>query len=112
LASLAYNGRGVAMATAMGMQIAQRVLGAAAEQLDMPITTLKPTVPPVVAHGCFGPDGVWTDQGEPWTIDSDAPWRADTRRSQHHDRSARPIPPRENGLPGLSTKRPQPRRLW
>jgi glycine/D-amino acid oxidase-like deaminating enzyme len=42
LASLAYNGRGVAMATAMGMQIAQRVLGAAAEQLDMPITTLKP----------------------------------------------------------------------
>ncbi len=42
LASLAYNGRGVAMATAMGTQIALRVLGTPAERLDMPITTLKP----------------------------------------------------------------------
>ena len=42
LASLAYNGRGVAMATAMGAQIATRVLGARAEELDMPVTTLKP----------------------------------------------------------------------
>ena len=42
LASLAYNGRGVAMSTAMGTQIAARVLGASAEELDMPVTTLKP----------------------------------------------------------------------
>ncbi len=41
LASLAYNGRGVAMATAMGAQIADRVLGAADDALSMPITALK-----------------------------------------------------------------------
>jgi glycine/D-amino acid oxidase-like deaminating enzyme len=42
LAALAYNGRGVAMATAMGTQIAARVLGAAPETLDMPVTDLRP----------------------------------------------------------------------
>ena len=42
LAALAYNGRGVAMATAMGTQIAARILGAAADELDMPVTGLKP----------------------------------------------------------------------
>ena len=42
LAALAYNGRGVAMATAMGTQIAARVLGAPAEALEMPLTDLKP----------------------------------------------------------------------
>ena len=41
LAALAYNGRGVAMATAMGTQIAARVLGAPPDELDMPITGLK-----------------------------------------------------------------------
>ena len=42
LAALAYNGRGVAMATAMGTQIAARVSGARKEELDMPLTDLKP----------------------------------------------------------------------
>ena len=41
LASLAYNGRGVAMATAMGSQIADRFLGASPDQLSMPITGLR-----------------------------------------------------------------------
>jgi glycine/D-amino acid oxidase-like deaminating enzyme len=49
LAALAYNGRGVAMATAMGTQIANRVLGAAADTLDMPVTTMK-TIP---MHGLW-----------------------------------------------------------
>ena len=42
LAALAYNGRGVAMATAMGSQIAARVLGTKADDLDMPVTDLRP----------------------------------------------------------------------
>lgn len=41
LVSLGYNGRGVAMATAMGTQIAERILGAAPDALSMPITDLK-----------------------------------------------------------------------
>ena len=41
LAALAYNGRGVAMATAMGTQIAARILGAAPGELDMPITNVR-----------------------------------------------------------------------
>ncbi len=41
LAALAYNGRGVAMATAMGTQIADRFLGADPAALSMPITGLK-----------------------------------------------------------------------
>ncbi len=41
LVSLAYNGRGVAMATAMGTQIAARILGATQDELAMPITDLK-----------------------------------------------------------------------
>jgi len=41
LASLAYNGRGVAMATAMGTQIAARFLGAEPGDLDMPVTGIK-----------------------------------------------------------------------
>ena len=39
--SLGYNGRGVAMATAMGIQVAKRPLGTPAEALDMPVTDLK-----------------------------------------------------------------------
>jgi glycine/D-amino acid oxidase-like deaminating enzyme len=40
ISCLAYNGRGVAMATTMGAQLANRILDPAAE-FDMPITTLK-----------------------------------------------------------------------
>ncbi len=42
VAALAYNGRGVAMATAMGTQIAARLMGASQDQLSMPITGLRP----------------------------------------------------------------------
>ena len=42
LAALAYNGRGVAMATAMGTQLAARVLGTTPEELDMPLTDIRP----------------------------------------------------------------------
>lgn len=38
LVCLGYNGRGVAMSTAMGRQLARRMLGG---EIDMPITTLK-----------------------------------------------------------------------
>jgi glycine/D-amino acid oxidase-like deaminating enzyme len=41
IACLGYNGRGVAMATVMGKQIAARLLNPAAA-IDMPITDLKP----------------------------------------------------------------------
>ena len=44
LACLGYNGRGVAMATAMGPQLARRVLGGKTSEIDMPITGLK-TIP-------------------------------------------------------------------
>jgi glycine/D-amino acid oxidase-like deaminating enzyme len=42
IAALGYNGRGVAMATAMGAEIARRILGA--DDLNMPVTGLK-TIP-------------------------------------------------------------------
>lgn len=42
LIALGYNGRGVAMATAMGGLIARRLAGEAEDSLDMPITGLKP----------------------------------------------------------------------
>ena len=42
IAALGYNGRGVAMATAMGGQIARRLLGTPAEALDMPVTSIRP----------------------------------------------------------------------
>ncbi len=38
---LGYNGRGVAMSTAMGPQLARRIVGGRAEELDMPITTIR-----------------------------------------------------------------------
>lgn len=41
LVCVAYNGRGVAMATAMGPQLAKRTLGGAGSAIDMPITDLK-----------------------------------------------------------------------
>ncbi|MEZ0214089.1 MAG: NAD(P)/FAD-dependent oxidoreductase [Xanthobacteraceae bacterium] len=39
---LGYNGRGVAMATAMGRLLARRVLGARDDELDLPVTGIKP----------------------------------------------------------------------
>jgi len=41
LVCVAYNGRGVAMATAMGPQLAKRTLGGSQAEIDMPITDLK-----------------------------------------------------------------------
>jgi glycine/D-amino acid oxidase-like deaminating enzyme len=46
---LGYNGRGVAMASAMGPQLAKRILGGRQEEIDMPITDLKP----VPFHGLW-----------------------------------------------------------
>jgi sarcosine oxidase len=42
LAGLGYNGRGVAMATAMGRLLGRRALGESAESLDFPLTPLRP----------------------------------------------------------------------
>jgi glycine/D-amino acid oxidase-like deaminating enzyme len=41
LVCLGYNGRGVAISTAMGPQLARRVIGGKAAEIDMPITTMK-----------------------------------------------------------------------
>ena len=41
LAALGYNGRGVAMATMMGRQLARRVLGTTPVELDMPATEIR-----------------------------------------------------------------------
>jgi len=41
LVCLGYNGRGVAMSTAMGPQIAQRVIGGRRAEIDMPVTTMR-----------------------------------------------------------------------
>ncbi len=41
LACLGYNGRGVAMSTAMGPQLARRAIGGKSAEIDMPITTMK-----------------------------------------------------------------------
>ena len=55
LIALGYNGRGVAMATAMGGIVARRITGESVEALDMPVTDLKP-IPfhalwPLAVHG-------------------------------------------------------------
>jgi glycine/D-amino acid oxidase-like deaminating enzyme len=42
IAALGYNGRGVAMATAMGGEIARRILGASDAEMSMPITDIRP----------------------------------------------------------------------
>jgi glycine/D-amino acid oxidase-like deaminating enzyme len=42
LAYLGCNGRGVALATAMGQQLAKRLIGGEAVEIDMPITAIKP----------------------------------------------------------------------
>jgi glycine/D-amino acid oxidase-like deaminating enzyme len=41
LVCLGYNGRGVAMSTAMGPQLARRVIDGRAAEFDMPITTMR-----------------------------------------------------------------------
>lgn len=41
LVCLGYNGRGVAMSTAMGPQLAQRIIGGRAARFDMPVTTMR-----------------------------------------------------------------------
>jgi len=40
--SLGCNGRGVALSTAMGAQLARRLIGGASAQIDMPVTGIKP----------------------------------------------------------------------
>jgi glycine/D-amino acid oxidase-like deaminating enzyme len=42
LAGLGYNGRGIAMATAMGRLLARRALGEASESLGFPLTVVRP----------------------------------------------------------------------
>lgn len=42
VAALGYNGRGIAMATMMGRIVARRLLGAAEDALELPVTTIKP----------------------------------------------------------------------
>jgi glycine/D-amino acid oxidase-like deaminating enzyme len=41
LVCLGYNGRGVAMSSAMGPELARRTMGGRAADIDMPITTIK-----------------------------------------------------------------------
>ena len=41
LVCLGYNGRGVAMSSAMGPELARRTVGGATARIDMPITTVK-----------------------------------------------------------------------
>ena len=54
IACLGYNGRGVAMATAMGAEIARRITGTPAAELDMPV---KSALEPIRLHR-FWPIGV------------------------------------------------------
>ncbi|HYF07843.1 MAG TPA: FAD-binding oxidoreductase [Acetobacteraceae bacterium] len=42
IAMLGYNGRGVAMATVMGREIARRLTGTPADRLDMPVVPIRP----------------------------------------------------------------------
>jgi glycine/D-amino acid oxidase-like deaminating enzyme len=42
LVYLGCNGRGVALATAMGQQLAKRLIGGETAEIDMPITRLRP----------------------------------------------------------------------
>jgi glycine/D-amino acid oxidase-like deaminating enzyme len=41
LVCLGYNGRGVAMSTAMGAELARRLIGGASAEMNMPVTELK-----------------------------------------------------------------------
>ncbi len=42
IACLGYNGRGIAMGTAMGAEIARRITGTPADELDMPVSPIRP----------------------------------------------------------------------
>lgn len=53
LVYLGCNGRGVALASAMGQQLARRLVGGEAAEIDMPITSLKP-----IRFHAFWPAGV------------------------------------------------------
>jgi glycine/D-amino acid oxidase-like deaminating enzyme len=53
LAYLGCNGRGVALASAMGQQLARRLVGGEAAEIDMPITSPKP-----IRFHAFWPVGV------------------------------------------------------
>lgn len=53
IAALGYNGRGVAMATAMGGEVARRILGTPAAELNMPVTDIQP-----IPFHAFWPVGV------------------------------------------------------
>jgi glycine/D-amino acid oxidase-like deaminating enzyme len=53
LISLGCNGRGVALSTAMGAQLARRLIGGAKAEIDMPVTGIKP-----IAMHAFWPLGV------------------------------------------------------
>jgi glycine/D-amino acid oxidase-like deaminating enzyme len=44
LVCLGYNGRGVAMSSAMGPELARRIIGGRTADIDMPVTTLR-TIP-------------------------------------------------------------------
>lgn len=41
LVCLGYNGRGVAMSSAMGPELARRIIGGRSVEIDMPVTTIK-----------------------------------------------------------------------
>ena len=53
LISLGCNGRGVALSTAMGAQLARRLIGGKNAEIDMPVTGIKP-----IAMHAFWPVGV------------------------------------------------------
>jgi glycine/D-amino acid oxidase-like deaminating enzyme len=53
LISLGCNGRGVALSTAMGAQLARRLIGGSNAEIDMPVTGIKP-----IAMHAFWPLGV------------------------------------------------------
>jgi glycine/D-amino acid oxidase-like deaminating enzyme len=42
VAALGYNGRGIAMATAMGRIVSRRILGAAPKELELPVSAFQP----------------------------------------------------------------------
>jgi glycine/D-amino acid oxidase-like deaminating enzyme len=53
LISLGCNGRGVALSTAMGAQLARRLIGGSKAEIDMPVTSIKP-----IPMHAFWPVGV------------------------------------------------------
>ena len=55
LISLGCNGRGVALSTAMGAQLARRLIGGAKAEIDMPISGINP-----IPMHAFWPVGVTT----------------------------------------------------